>query len=127
MDTIQNPFCWTEIAVADMERAVRFYEAVFNTHLKRERFGDSDQAIFPHAEDQPGGALFKAAHMQPGASGTRAYLNVGTEKLDTVLGRVERAGGKMDFPVVFLGDCIGYIAGMVDSEGNRVGLFSHAG
>lgn len=127
MNTIANPFCWTEIAVTDMERAVLFYQAVFRTLLHRENFGGSLQAVFPHAEDQPGGALFKSDHFQPGRSGTRAYMNVGEEKLDDVLARIEQAGGKMDFPVVDLGKGIGFIAGMIDSEGNSVGLFSTVG
>jgi predicted enzyme related to lactoylglutathione lyase len=42
------------------------------------------------------------------------------EPLETTLGRVEAAGGKVTFPKFRIGN--GYLATFIDSEGNSIGL-----
>lgn len=80
-------------------------------------------ALFPYAEPNPGGALVAMPEMAPRDNGTLIYLN-GGDDLSVVLKRVPAAGGKVVMEKTCIGEAIGYIALFVDSEGNRVGLFS---
>lgn len=119
---------WFEIPVADMDRAVRFYEALTRQSLKREAFGGPGQelAVFPgDREADVRGALFKSPAMQPAAQGTLVYLNAG-DALDPWLSRAESAGGRVAQPKVTLPEGMGCFAHIIDSEGNRVGIHALA-
>ena len=61
----------------------------------------------------------------PSREGTLVYLNVSGD-LDDVLGRVGAAGGEALLPKTALGGDAGggYVAWVLDTEGNKVGLFS---
>ncbi len=109
---------WLEIPVADMNRAVRFYEQVFETTLKRENMAQIDMAIF--AGHEPGGALVAGEGFRPSPDGCVPYLH--TPQLTALLVRVQAAGGKTVFGPLQLPGDIGHIAHIIDSEGNRVGL-----
>jgi predicted enzyme related to lactoylglutathione lyase len=116
-----NAINWFEIPVADMDRAVRFYEAVFATKLHREVFGGHDHAIFTRPDPAAvAGALVKADHLTPSAAGSRIYLDTRGE-LDACLARVAGAGGTIVMPKTDIGDP-GFIAIVKDTEGNAVGL-----
>lgn len=119
---------WFEIPVADMDRALRFYEALTGQRLKREAFGGPGQelAVFPaDNDDDVHGALFKSPVMQPSAQGTLVYLNAG-EALDPWIARAEAAGGRLVQPKVTLPEGMGCFAHIIDSEGNRVGIHALA-
>ena len=120
---MNNPICWFELPVVDLERAVRFYEAVFGITLRREACGGHPMAIFPYAEPQPSGALVQMPQLAPRDNGTLVYLN-GGEDLNLGLGRVKAAGGEVTMEKTAIGEDIGFIALFIDSEGNRVGLYS---
>lgn len=60
--------------------------------------------------------------LKPSADGTRVHLNC-DGKLDDVLGRVETAGGKIVQSKFSIGDP-GWIALIMDTEGNVIGLHS---
>ena len=120
MTNTKNAINWFEIPVADMERAVRFYEAVFATKLHREVFGGHDHAIFTRDEPAVAGALVKSAELTPSAAGARIYLDTRGE-LDACLARVPAAGGAVVVPKMDIGDP-GWIAIVRDTEGNAVGL-----
>jgi predicted enzyme related to lactoylglutathione lyase len=120
MTNTKNAINWFEIPVADMERAVRFYEAVFATVLQREVFGGHDHAIFRAPEPAVAGALVKSPELQPSAAGARIYLDTRGE-LDACLARVPGAGGAVIVPKTDIGDP-GFIAIVRDTEGNAVGL-----
>lgn len=110
---------WLEIPVVDMNRAIQFYEQVFETKLKRETMSQIDMAVFPHTES--GGALVAGEGYRPSAHyGTVPYLHA--PQLDALLARAAQAGGKTVFGPLQLPDDIGRIAHITDSEGNRIGL-----
>jgi predicted enzyme related to lactoylglutathione lyase len=48
---------WFEIPVADMDRAVAFYEPVMQVTLRREKMDCAELAVFPHEDPATGGAL----------------------------------------------------------------------
>lgn len=119
---MNNPVAWFELPTTDFERAIAFYERIFAISLKREELGEFPMAIFPYTEPQPGGSLVAMPEMQPRDNGTLVYLN-GGDDLTAVLARIPAAGGQVAMPKTAIGD-IGHIALFIDSEGNRVGLFS---
>ncbi|QNM95965.1 VOC family protein [Chitinimonas koreensis] len=116
-----NAINWFEIPTADFTRAVDFYGNVLGIefHLD-DSMPHSRLAVFPHGETGVGGALAHSPNMKPTAEGTVVYI--GTAELDAALGRVPAAGGAVLMAKTFLGDEIGHIALIRDSEGNTVGL-----
>ena len=61
----------------------------------------------------------------PSAEGAMIYLN-GNPNLDDPLSRVEAAGGQVIQPKTQITEDIGYMAIVLDSEGNRIALHSNA-
>ena len=111
---------WFEIPVADMDRAVAFYEPVMQVTLRRETMDCADLAVFPHQDPAPGGALAKFDGIAPSPQGAIIYLH--TDNLAATLDRIASAGGACVFGPLALPNDIGTIALFTDSEGNRVGL-----
>jgi predicted enzyme related to lactoylglutathione lyase len=117
---MKNAINWFEIPVADLDRATLFYERVLGITLKREKFEGVDMAIFSSDEQGVGGALISDARRKPHADGALVYLDA-SGKLDACVARVAESGGKVVLPKTGIGDP-GFIALVVDSEGNTVGL-----
>src|SRR5262245_44572925 len=113
-----NIINWFEIPVADFDRAVAFYEAVFQASFHREEIASTRMAIFPYACPQPGGALIQLQPCRPSSDGTVVYLHAPC--LEEMLKRVAAAGGKCIHGPEVLPKGIGTIALILDSEGNRV-------
>ena len=108
---------WFDIPVADMDRAVKFYERVTGQKLKRmEVGGGKATALF-----ESDGCLFSAPEDKPSHFGSRVYFNA-TPSIDEWLQRVEAAGGTVLVPRTSIGGDRGYFAYFEDSEGNRIGL-----
>jgi predicted enzyme related to lactoylglutathione lyase len=80
-------------------------------------------SIFPYTEPNSGGALVAMPQLAPRDNGTLIYLD-GGDDLNTVLARIPAAGGKIVMEKTDLGGGIGHIALFIDSEGNRVGVYS---
>ena len=119
----QNVAVWFEIPAANFDRAVGFYETVFDTKLIRDKFGPADMAVFPYEQPAMSGCIMKGDGYKPGANGSVVYLS-STIDLDVPLGRVKKAGGAVATPKTALPDGMGFFAHFVDSEGNRVGIHS---
>lgn len=66
---------WFEIPVADMDRAIKFYESVMQVALRREKMDVADLAIFPHQDPATGGALAKFDGVTPSSQGAIIYLH----------------------------------------------------
>ena len=116
-----NPVVHFEIPVADMDRAVRFYEVVFAVTLERRTVDGYDMAFFPRADGRPGasGALAKGDVYRPTRDGAILYFDV--RDIDAVIARAEAAGGAMLYPKKDIGGA-GFVAEIADSEGNRIAL-----
>lgn len=119
MNERMNRAVWFEIPAVDFERAVRFYESVFETTMTREAQGES--AVFAYDRPAMSGSVTKAPHLVPSQSGAVIYLNADPQ-LDATLARVERAGGRVVLPRTELPEGGGAFAHIEDTEGNRVGL-----
>ena len=118
-----SPIAWFEIVVKDFERAVTFYESVFDIQLNKEmQCGPSKMAIFSYEEGFPGGGLIEGNETQStGAGGSIIYLNAST--IGNTLARIEKQGGKTVMPCTHIGEN-GYIATFCDSENNIIGLWA---
>jgi predicted enzyme related to lactoylglutathione lyase len=116
-----NAINWFEIPAADFDRAVKFYDTVLNIQLRKELFNAVPNAIFPtEGADPAGGAVVFSPDYVPSTQGSLVYLNA-DGKMDDILKRIPAAGGKVLLPKTSIGDP-GYIAILLDTEGNKIGL-----
>jgi uncharacterized protein len=122
-----NVVGWFEIPVTNMDRAVRFYERLFDYTLERHTLGPLDMAWFPVADGTVGsmGSLVHApGYYTPSDKGTLVYFTAFSGDLDIELSQVEPAGGKILQKKTLITEEIGYMALVLDSEGNRIALHS---
>ena len=120
-----NAIHWFQIPVTDLDRAQRFYETLLARSMRREQTGPQEIAVFAY-EDGIGGSLIESATApKPSLDGAVVYLNAGPS-LDVVLSRASELGAKVLLPKLELPRDIGFIAQIVDCEGNRIGLHSPA-
>ncbi|KAB2909736.1 MAG: VOC family protein [Ignavibacteriales bacterium] len=119
-----NMIRWFEIPVKDLQRAVKFYSKIFKTELTIMSDGHREMAVFPIEEsEEVTGALVSGAGYNPGSEGALIYLNANPD-LSAVLKRVGEAGGVVVAPKQKIGSEFGYMAIILDSEGNRIALNS---
>jgi uncharacterized protein len=125
MDMVfKNAINWFEIATVDFDRAVKFYETIFACTLHQMVMGDLKMAGFPIEPGGSGGALVhQPDYYKPSADGALIYLN-GNPDLQLVLDRVVAAGGTIINAKKLIAPHIGYMALILDSEGNRIALHS---
>jgi len=123
MNNVAN---WFDIPVTDLQRAKDFYQNVLHVTFKDEEMGGYQLAIFNAEEGAVSGMLVLGEYYQPSQTGTVVYFNGGAD-LSAPLDRVVLQGGTVLLPKTPIhdGDC-GYFALFLDSEGNRVGLYSAA-
>lgn len=120
---MKNPVCYFEISVADLERAVAFYTAVFGYEFERVTIDGNEMALFPALENASGvtGALAKGDSYTPGKTGSRIYFSV--DRMEETLQKVQRIGGVILYPKTSVG-ALGSVAEFEDSEGNCIALHS---
>ncbi|WP_421877219.1 VOC family protein [Marinoscillum sp.] len=118
---MNNPVGWFEIPVNDMDRAKKFYDAVFSIDINIQDFGNLLMGWFPSDLESHGssGTLVKAESYVPSHEGTMVYFSV--EEIDEVLPGIEPAGGKIINKKQSIGE-YGFVAHFEDCEGNRVAL-----
>ena len=120
-----NAVNWFEIPVTDLERAKKFYGKMLDVEMvDMPPMGNGSQmAAFPWEQGAPfaAGGLMKSEGYEPSATGTVVYFTC--DDLNVELGRVEANGGKVVFPKTSIGDH-GFVAHVMDTEGNRVALHS---
>jgi predicted enzyme related to lactoylglutathione lyase len=122
-----NAVGWLEIPATDMERAIKFYETVFESKLERHKMDALDMAWFQWVEGGTGSAaslVCNQEYYKPSTDGVLIYFTAQSGDLSNELERVEPAGGKVLMPKTKISDEHGYYALIMDTEGNRVGLHS---
>lgn len=117
---MRNIINWFEIPAADFDRAITFYGTLFGSSLHIEHVMGIANAILPYERPGVGGAIIADPRHLPSTGGALVYLNTASE-LNTMLSRVETAGGQILMPATSIGP-IGTIAVILDTEGNRIGL-----
>ena len=108
-----------------MNRAKKFYEAVFEVELTPATVEQVEMAWFPSVEDGIGasGTLIKSEALTPSHDGILIYFTA--PDIDGTLAKVNANGGKTLTPKTSIGE-YGYYAYFEDSEGNRLGLHTTA-
>lgn len=119
---------WFEIPVADMDRAINFYQAVFDINISKHQMGPLLMGWFPALDSKPGaqGSLvFNKEFYNPSKTeGVLIYFTSQAADCAVELGRVEGAGGKVLQEKKLIAPDIGYMGLFIDSEGNRVAIHS---
>jgi hypothetical protein len=127
MQPPHNIIGWIEIPVSNMDRAIQFYEAVLDMKLERQQMGPLDMAWFPWVENavgSPGSLVYHPDFYKPSADGTLIYFTAFSGDLANELARVEVAGGKIIHGKKLIAEDYGFMALIIDSEGNRIALHS---
>ena len=119
-----NPVGWFDLNVADLTRAKKFYETVFNLKLDDAPKEWGKQSFFPFNHENPNisGALVEKTDFVPCTNNTIIYFE--TEDNIKEEQRIEKAGGKVVQPKMNIGE-FGFVSIFIDTEGNTVGLHSH--
>jgi hypothetical protein len=124
MSEATNALNWFEIAVTDIDRARKFYETIFDIHMMPMDMEGIQMVAFPSMPPQVGGSLCKSDMHQPSAEGAVIYLN-GNPDLQKVVDKVDAAGGKVLMPKTEIPGDNGFMAFILDTEGNKLGIHSN--
>lgn len=120
---MKHTICWTDIPVADLDRAIAFYSAVLGAAVaKQTAEGGGDYGLLPWSEGVVSGCLVAAADHAPSLNGPTVYLSV-EGRLDEAIGLTSAKGGRVIEGKHPIGPH-GFRAVVADSEGNRVALHS---
>jgi len=120
---MKNPVGWFEIYVDDMGRAKAFYETVFDIELQKLAGTEFEMLAFPMERMVYGatGALIKLPGYPAGANSTVVYFSCADCAVEAE--RAGKAGGRIETPRKSIGR-YGFMALVVDTEGNMIGLHS---
>lgn len=126
IDERTNIITWFEIPVKDIDRAKKFYETILDIEMIKQVDGENEGVFFPFdpntiqaTSGRVTGVLSKTEDNTPSGNGTIVYINA-SPSIETVLDKVEQAGGKIVAPKMLIP--AGYISIIMDSEGNKIGL-----
>jgi len=124
-----DTLCWTDIPVANLDRATKFYSAVLGREVPKVSEGGVEYGLLPHEEQSASGCLCvggdsAGSENKPSQNGPLIYLSV-EGRLDDAIKAVSANGGKVLQGKHPLGPH-GFRAVIVDSEGNRIALHSSA-
>lgn len=113
---------WFEIPASDLDRAVKFYNTILDIELQQ--VPETKMYAFPVPDmmkDPTGAVVYEESH-KPSEQGVLIYLNA-AGKLDAVLSRIQAAGGSILLPRTDIAP-FGFMAHILDTEGNRIALHS---
>lgn len=117
---------WIEIPVKDLDRALKFYQVVFELGEPVSVTDDGVRrtATLTNADESgPGFSLNQTRNFEPGDKGPLVYVNAGSDS-NAHLERVRAAGGTVIEGETSMG-AAGYYATFKDTEGNLLSLYSY--
>ena len=119
---MKNLVAFFEIPVENFERAVKFYESVLNVKMNAVCDCETEKmAFFP--ENGLPGAVSWTKDFRPSKDGVLIHFHV--EDMESAMTTIETNGGSIVRAKTKIeADGLGYFALFIDSEGNRVGLYS---
>ncbi len=124
---MNNAISWFEIPTTDINRAQKFYEIIFGVTMSPMDLPNIKMRMFPLNDmmTQVGGALVDSGgfHKPSSTEGPLIYLN-GNPDVQNVLDKVVDAGGSIMVPKTEIYPDYGYMAVILDTEGNRIALHS---
>ena len=119
---MSNAINWFELPSTNFDRAVKFYSEILGESLQLMDHPQMKMAFFPATDSGVGGCVTHGNGNRPNTEGTLVYLN-GSDDLAKPLSKVEKAGGKVIMPKTGIGEN-GFMAIILDTEGNRVAFHS---
>ena len=124
-----DTLCWTDIPVANLDRAIKFYSAVLGQDVGKMSEGGVEYGLLPHEEQNASGCLCVRGDSvgdknEPSQNGPLIYLSV-NGRLEEAVNAARDNGGKVLQDRQPIGPH-GFRAVIVDSEGNRLALHSSA-
>ena len=122
-----NAISWFEIPATDLNRAQKFYETIFDMQMIPLDLPNIKMRMFPITDMQNGvgGALCDSGgfHKPSPSDGPLIYLNANPD-VQIVFSKVEAAGGKIIVPKTEISPEYGFMAVIIDTEGNRIAFHS---
>jgi|SRR6056297_1088459 len=116
---MQKLIKWVEIPAVDIDRAVEFYNSVFNLNLTKVDFGQEKMACFPNDE----GAISYAPNFQPSKDGVLVSF-LAPDNIDSTVQRIDSKGGNiLKSKTKIEAEGRDYFAICTDSEGNKIGIY----
>jgi len=122
---MQTKISWFQIPSTDFNRAVKFYETIFDSKLRMEQIGDLPMGIFTNEDGGSIGCIVQGEQFVPNENGPVLYLDA-TPSIDAVIARIGKAGGRVLIEKTELPRNIGFVAHFIDTEGNRLALHTEA-
>jgi uncharacterized protein len=123
---MNNAISWFEIPATDLARATTFYETIMGITFIPLDLPNLKMRMFPIDDNMGvGGALVDSGgfHRPSATDGPLVYLNANPD-VQQVLDKVEAAGGKIMVPKTEISPEHGYMAVILDTEGNRIAFHS---
>jgi len=115
---------WFDIPTTDFNRAVKFYQNVFDLTLNVVDCGGEKMGCFPDDGENVTGCIYYSTDSKPSIDGVVISFHTDHE-INSFLNRVEQNGGKTITPKTkILVEGRGYFALFSDTEGNRLGIYS---
>ncbi len=117
---------WFEIPVINMDRAKKFYDAVFELTITIHHVDGFKMGWFPMQPNKPGATGSLVQHESYIPSDTHgAVIYFSCSDVANELSRVTAAGGTIMKEKSQIGDGHGFMALIKDTEGNRIALHSN--
>lgn len=124
---MKHAISWFEIPTKDIDRAQQFYETIFEMKMVPLDNPALKMRLFPLDDVMTGvgGSIVQTEgfHIPSATDGPLIYLDANPD-VNTVINRVEAAGGKVLVPKTQISEDYGYMAMFLDTEGNRIALHS---
>ena len=118
----KNTFCWIDIPVIDLDRAIQFYAAILGEPVQKITEHGFVFGLLPHTNDNVSGCLSVMNDRKPSQDGPLVYLNV-EGHLDKAIAETTKHGGEVLKTKEQIGP-YGHRAIILDTEGNAVALYS---
>lgn len=123
---MKDAISWFEVPATDLSRAQKFYEEIMGITFTKMDLPQLKMRLFPIDNTQGiGGSLVDSGgfHKPSATEGPLIYLN-GNPDVQLILNKVEKAGGKILVPKTQISPEFGYMAVILDTEGNRIAFHS---
>ena len=118
----KNTFCWIDIPVIDIDRAIQFYSMILEEPVQKIDEHGLVFGLLPHTEENVSGCLCVMDDRKPSQDGPLVYLNV-EGRLENAVTAAKNHGGKVLKAKEQIGS-YGHRAVILDTEGNAVALYS---
>src|SRR5690606_11920094 len=102
--------------VADLRRAIRFYENILGVAIEEATMGDTQLGVLPTDGGTVNVALVHGTDYKPTAEGVLLYLDAGDD-LQPTLDKISQIGGQVIVPKTEISPEMGYFALFIDCEG----------